>query len=331
MNASARPVPAHRPGLARSALWATVLTLAALTGCGPDRVSESEAAAEPAQALLLLSQHLRDNRLDAFAHDATPPSLRPTLERAWREGRSRWPLDELPFDHKIPGMLGTLAAPGAEARLQRTFDQQFRNANRELQGAAATLGLFGMKYLQNDPALSADERGHFVQLVDAGKAWAMSTRLGDPKRARTAIRTLTRAAQRTGLGGPEAFAQLGPAESLRRMGPFTAAFKQALRGYDLDLDQSLDAMRTTLVSREGDRARVRMRYPLGKVEIDTVVSMERVDGHWYLSDYLRHLRALAVPAPVPVPTAPAGPPAPPPVPYTPIQGTAPAKPGPASS
>lgn len=324
MNAPACPVPPHRPGLARSALWATLLTLAALTGCGPDRVSESEAAAEPAQALLLLCQHLRDNRLDAFARDATPPSLRPALEQAWHEGRSRWPLDELPFDHKIPGILGTLATPDAEARLQRTFDQQFRNANRELQGAAATLGLFGMKYLQNDPTLSADERGHFVQLVDAGKAWAMSTRLGDPKRARTAIRTLTRAAQRTGLRGPETFARLGPTESLRRMGPFTAAIKQVLRGYDLDLDQSLDAMETTLVSRDGDHARVRMRYPLGKVRIEAVVSMERVDGHWYLSDYLRHLRALAAPPAGPVPAAP-------PVPHTPIRGAAPAKPGPASS
>jgi hypothetical protein len=41
-----------------------------------------------------------------------------------------------------------------------------------------------------------------------------------------------------------------------------------------------------------------MRYPLGGSDIDTVVSLQRVDGRWYLADYLRHARA-AVAAPGP--------------------------------
>jgi hypothetical protein len=97
-------------------------------------------------------------------------------------------------------------------------------------------------------------------------------------------------------------------ESLRELGPMAAALKAALAGYGLDLDASLDAMSLSLESRDGDHARVRMRYPLAGRTIDTVVAVERVDGHWYLSDFLRHARAAAAPPPAPVPLPPVAPP-----------------------
>jgi hypothetical protein len=53
---------------------------------------------------------------------------------------------------------------------------------------------------------------------------------------------------------------------------------------------------------------VRIHYPLGEREIDTVVSLTRRDGQWYLSDYLRHadeVLAAAMPAPDTLPAPPA--------------------------
>jgi hypothetical protein len=61
-------------------------------------------------------------------------------------------------------------------------------------------------------------------------------------------------------------------------------------------------MQVALLQQTGDSARVRMRYPLGGSDIDTVVSLQRVDGRWYLADYLRHARA-AVAAPAPAAAA----------------------------
>ena len=57
----------------------------------------------------------------------------------------------------------------------------------------------------------------------------------------------------------------------------------------------------------GDTATVRIHYPLAEREIDTVVSLTRRDGRWYLTDYLRHADAVlaAVPAPDTLPPAPA--------------------------
>ena len=55
-------------------------------------------------------------------------------------------------------------------------------------------------------------------------------------------------------------------------------------------------MQVTLLQQTGDSARVRMHYPFAGQDIDTIVAVERIDGRWYLSDYLRHARR-AVEAP----------------------------------
>lgn len=281
-----------------SPILAALLALAA-GGCGGNPPVPDGEATQPTHAVALLNQHLRDNDLTAFARDAVPPALHPPLAAAWRAGKTRWPLDELPFDQNIPGMLAILSADKAEANLRRDFTRQFANANSEIKAAASALGQFGVKYLQSDTALSAEERAHYVQWVSALSEWGGKAKLGDPKRARGTITRLTLAARRTGLREASDFQRLGMQESLRQLEPMVAAVKDSLRDYGLDLDQSLDDMVLSLHSQDGDRARVRMRYTLAGRNIDAIVAVERIDGHWYLSDFLRHARAAAALAPAP--------------------------------
>ena len=300
------PIPSASHVAPRPALPVVLAALLALTalGCEKDRQVAPGTAAGPVQAVALLSRHLRDNDLQAFARDAVPPPLRPQLDAAWRAGRTRWPLDELPFDRKIPGVLATLSADKADAALRRSFDRQFANANTEIRAAASALGMFGVKFLQSDDTLSAEERAHYAQLVSAMSAWGAKAKLGDSKRGRGAIARMTLAARQTGLRGEADFAQSGMGDSLRRLTPVIAALKDTLRSYDLDLDDSLDAMTLSLDHQDGDRARVRMRYRLAGQAIDTLVAVERIDGRWYLSDFLRHARAAAAPPPAPPAAAP---------------------------
>ncbi|MBC7990206.1 MAG: hypothetical protein H7Y19_11570, partial [Luteimonas sp.] len=81
-----------------------LLAGALLSGCRREdedaAVPLAGGATKPAQAVRLLTRHLHDSDLDAFARDAVPPALHAQLETAWREGRTRWPLDELPFDER---------------------------------------------------------------------------------------------------------------------------------------------------------------------------------------------------------------------------------------
>lgn len=276
----------------------------------PAAKAQAPGAARPADAVRLLTGHLRANALDAYARDAIPPALHAQMETAWREGRTRWPLDELPLGERLPQLLAALSRPDAEAHWTRVFDRQFANADREIDSTAATLGLFGVQYVGNEGDFSDAEREHYTQLIAAMSRWAQAAPLADPGRAHAAIPKLVAAARQTGLASEADFARLGMEQSLRRMHPFAQATTQVLAGYGLDLDAGLGALDASLQSQTGDTAKVRMRYLLGGQPIDTVVEVERHDGRWYLSDVLRHARAaLAQPA-APAATAPeAAPPA----------------------
>ena len=285
---------------------ALVSGLLLLGGCraptAPPAVAPPGPPVGPAQAVQRLTAHLQHNDLAAFAREAVPPPVHARLDTAWRAGRTRWPLDELPFGSRLPGMLQTLAAPGAEARLLEVFDRQFAGADRQLRGAAASLGVFGVEYVRNRPGFGADQRVHYAQLVEAAARWGTRAPLGDRQRARASLGLLVPAARRTGLTVDGAFRNAGMDESLRRLGPFAVAFKQALAGYGLDLDGDLASLRVSLQQQTGDRARVRMQYRFAGSKVDTVVAMERIDGRWYVADFLRHAEAaVATPAPAATP------------------------------
>lgn len=282
--------------------------LLAVAGCQRTPApAPAVAASEPAAAVQRLARHLRDNDLVGFARDAVPPAEYARLETAWREGRSRWPLTELPLDEQLEPFLATLAAPGSERSLLQGFKRNFANQNKDLRDAARSLGSFGVQYVKREGVYTAEERAHYAQVISALSEWGAQAPLGDPKLGAAAISKLAAAARRTGLTSEQTLREAGMSESLRRLGPFFAQAKATLASYGLPPDRSLSELRTELIGQKGDQAQVRIHYPLGKREIDTVVSLQRRDGHWYLVDHLHHAeQALAIP-PGERPEAPAQP------------------------
>ena len=283
---------------APSVAWLALVLLAmavAMPGCRREAVPEElpGAASEPAGAVRQLATHLRNNDLQAFARDALPATERARLAEAWAHGRDRWPLTELPLDEHLGGMLAILAAPGSEKGLRRSFERQMAGQDRALREAARSLALFGTQYVRTQGAYSEEERSHYTQVIAALGAWSTTAPLGDRRRAGAAIDRLAEAARATGLGeGDAALVGAGMDGGLRPLGPFPATAKTVLADYGLDLDRSLADLRTGLVEESGDRATVRIHYPLAGTEIDTTVSLTRRDGHWYLTDYLEHARVL---------------------------------------
>ena len=276
--------------LVRFALVGTLACAAMLSAC--ERVAPAVPGGDrPTQAVLQLAQRLRSNDAKGFATVAVPPDLHARLETAWRTGRSRWPLDELPLEDRLPAMLAALSADDARTSLQQTFDHQFANAGEDLRSAATSLGVFGVEYIRKEGNYSASERDHYTQSVAAMSRWAANAPLSDPRRARGAIALLTTAARRTGIASADDLANLGLDESLERLGPFLAASKQVFASYGLDLDATLEGLQATLVQQTGDVATVRVRYTLGTQPVDTMLVVQRIDGRWYLEDYLRNAEA----------------------------------------
>ena len=294
--------PTHAPLSARRP-WIGLLLLLALVACkrgsAPDELPG--AASEPAGAVRQLATHLHGNDLQAFARDALPPQEYAQLAQAWEQGRSRWPLTELPLEDRIGPLLGTLAAPGSEKALTRSFNAQLAGQDKALAEAARTLALFGSQYVKTQGDYSDEERAHYAQVLAALGAWSATAPLGDRRHGAAAIERLAGAARATGLDGDPALVAAGMDDSLRRLGPFAGELKAVLGSYGLDLDESLERLRVGLVAERGDHATVRIHYPLAGAEIDTTLSLTRRDGHWYLDDYLEHAAALLREAPAPGP------------------------------
>jgi hypothetical protein len=291
---------------------ALLLAALALSGCKRTPAELPGASAEPAAAVRELARALQRNDLAGYARAAVPPEQYQRLQRAWSEDRSRWPLTQLPLAKRLPEVLHTLSAPQAERQLQRAFDAQFGGQTTSLRQAAHSLGLFGVQYLRNQGHYTVEQRGHYVQLVQALSSWAEHAPLGERKRAQAAIVQLSAAARRTGLRSDADLRGLGMEPSLQRLGPFLAVLKTVLAGYGLDLDASAREVRTGLVSEQGDQAVVRVQYPLGGTQIDTSTVLVRRQGHWYLRDTLHEvdtLLAAAAAPPLPAAKAPAAPPA----------------------
>ena len=286
--------------------FAAALCLALLPGCersggdagqaiGVAKATRIEAATRPVDAAYLLRDRLLAHDGAGFARLAVPADLHARLAIGWQDGRSRWPLDELPLDAKLPGMLATLQAPGADKALMKTFRQQFAGADRDIDQAIRTLVLFGGEYAQKEADYSAEEREHVAQAIAALGDWALQAPLSDPKRAQPFFAALVAAAQRSGIDGKAgnaAYARLGMEASLNRLSPFLATLLAQLRlQYGLDIDASLRGMDARLLEQTGDSARLRLQYSLGSREIDAIVPAVRIDGHGYLADFVKRADA----------------------------------------
>ena len=264
-------------------------------------------AASPEAAVTDLIAHLRRNDLAAIPRIALPPALHARADAEWRTGRMRWPLVELPLDDRIPGLLSALSAPNAERTLQARFHQQLSGQTKALQDAARGLGQFGQQYLRHEGDYSAQERQHYIRVLGALSAWAQRAPLGDQSRGRQAIHLLTVAAARTGLQGGADLDRLGMTASLKGLTPLYIAIKQVFGLYGLGLDETLAGLRAERTRQTGDQAWVKVSYRLAGKPVETELAAVRIEGRWYLVDYVK---AIQVIDPAAVEAASGGPSAP---------------------
>ena len=288
---------------------ALVLLLCWLPACQRDGAPDAGAirvaapapakpATKPVDAVNVLAARLLARDGAGFARLAVPPAVHGRLVDGWAAGTTRWPLDELPLDARLPGMLAALQANNADKALQATFRRQFKGADRDIDDAVRTLALFGGDYVQKEADYTPEERAHVTQAIASLSRWAVAAPLSDPTRAERLFKALATAAKRSGIDGKAgnaAYAALGMDASLRRMSPFLATLLAQLRkDYGFDLDASLRGLDVRLLEQTGDRARLRLRYPLAGSDVDAIVPAVRIDGHWYLADLVRRAEASLV-------------------------------------
>ena len=76
--------------------------------------------------------------------------------------------------------------------------------------------------------------------------------------------------------------------------PHGVALRRHFHRFMGEVHASLRELNVQLLEQTGDSARLRLRYRLAKRDIDAIVPAVRIDGHWYLADFVTRAEASVV-------------------------------------
>ncbi|WP_251267927.1 hypothetical protein, partial [Enterobacter hormaechei] len=84
------------------------MLLLAVAACRESANDPARPPAEPVAAVQAMALRLAEDDLVGYAKLSVPPSQYQRLQQAWAEGRSQWPLTELPLGDQLLPMLAAL-------------------------------------------------------------------------------------------------------------------------------------------------------------------------------------------------------------------------------
>ena len=279
------------------ALAALLLVALALVACRRDPPAEdaSTVPGNPVAAIEAQAQALRDNDLVRWSRLSLPPELHARSEALWNQRLAEAEPADPEEAREYAETMARLMAPDAEQALMRDIEPKLAEFETEIAGQwplmQATAGIFLNAAIEANTELSDADKSHGQELVAAVLAWAQPSLFTDRERAREAIRALSATARELDLPRLEDARALEMMPAMEKGGIALAGFKQAAKAYDMDLDASLDGVEAELLSREGDRARVKVTYPLLGDVVSFEMDMQRVGEGWYSAAAIRQAEA----------------------------------------
>jgi hypothetical protein len=277
------------------ALLALLSLVLALGACRKDAPEEAKAPGDPVAAVEGLAQALRDNDLVRYSRLSLPPELYARSEALWnRRVAEAAPVDDADAA-EYDKMMARLTAPNAEAELTRDLEPKLAKLETEISGQwpmmQATALIFLNAAIQANTELSAEEKAHSNEVVAGLMAWAQPSLFTDRARARVAVAALVDTANALALPTLAQARALPMVPAMEKGGIALAGIKQVTKAYDLDLDRALDGVKAELVSAQGDRAQVKVSYPLLEKTVSFEMEMVRIGDGWYSAQAVRDAEA----------------------------------------
>ena len=271
--------------------WALLALLSLALALGACRKATPEAAkapGDPVAAVEGLAKALRDNDLARYSRLSLPPELHARSEALWNrrvaEAEPVADADAAEYDK----MMARLTSPNAEADLIRDLEPKLAKLETEISGQwpmmQATALIFLNAAIQANTDLSAEEKAHSNEVVAGLMAWAQPSLFTDRARARVAVSALVDTAAELDLPTLAQARALQMMPAMEKGGVALAGLKQVAKAYDLDLDRALDGVKAELVSAQGDRAQVKVSYPLLDKTVSFEMAMVRVGDGWYSAE-----------------------------------------------
>jgi hypothetical protein len=181
----------------------------------------------------------------------------------------------------IDGVLAKLATrEGVDALVAEWQPLLAEQANAKV--IEFNLGLAAMmNALGEDKSASAEELRQRGQLILAVQAWANGVDFNDASRLRRAVDAAAGFVRKSGVRSSRDFMTMPFEDLVIRLDDALRAGKEILAAYDLDVDALLRSIEFSVVSRDGDRARIRSEATVLGVRLS-----HEEDLRWYRDDWM---------------------------------------------
>ena len=286
--------------LACASLFALSLTACQKEEAGETPAAQAQATANPADAITAAAQKLKQGDILAVVQLSVPPARFEKLKTEWKAKMAEDPPseeDKLEFQ----GMMAKLTAPGAEDALMAEAEPELAKFDTEIAPQLPMwIGMgqgFVMQSVQANPDMTAEQKKQAGDVITAMVGWLQGVKISDRALVKQAITEAVETARALDLKTLDEARALEFEPAMAKFGVAFQGVKDVLKVYGLDLDQTFDSVKASVISETGDNAKVKVDYTLFGQALSTETDMVRIDGRWYGKDTIAQIEKELAPAP----------------------------------
>lgn len=186
---------------------------------------------------------------------------------------------------KFADTMGKLVEPDAETKLYAELEPQLKAFDAQYQQQIPMYVSMGSGWLQGmiqqNKDMSEAEKQQALSAVNALAAWVQKTRFTDPDAVKKVIAIVTKTARALDLKTADEARALTYEQSMQKARTGFQGVKEVLGVYGFSVDQTLDSVKSEVVSSDGKTAKVKISYTLFDTPLTGETEMVNVDGRWY--------------------------------------------------
>ncbi len=271
--------------LLRVALAASLALLFAACGDKQPETSAPTAAAKsqgPDGAIQQSIALLKAGDIDGLMKHAMPPA-------EYEKAKADWGKDKEPVTdedrQKFAETMGKLTESGAEEKIYAEIEPQLKAFDEQYQQQIPMYVAMGSGYLQGVVQQSKDmsdsEKQQALAAINAFAGWVQKTRFTDPDSVKKVISVASKTARALDIKSADEAHALTYDQAMAKARVGFQGVKEALGVYGFSLDQTLDSVKSEVLSNDGKTAKVKVSYTLFDAPMSAETEMVNVDGRWY--------------------------------------------------
>lgn len=270
-----------------------IASLFSLAACKKDEatapVAETPASAakktdDPVEAVNSILAKVKANDLAGVAALALPPAKLDEMRAKWAKEKSENPASD-EEKASFAEQMAKHTAPDAEATLYAELEPKLAEFETQMAPQLPMLiGMgqgFAMQAINENQDLNDAQKKQATEVLGAIAGWAQTAKFTDRDLAKKGIAVVVKTARDLNLKTLDEVEALDFDGMLGKAGIAFGGVKNLISLYGIDMDAALASAKPSLISQEGDTAKVGVTYTFLGKQITSETDLVKVDGRWY--------------------------------------------------